>query len=176
MDQVETTEPSESLVAPSPVGQRCDRDDCENPAVFSYTWDWGEHGICCAEHQVRLAQLAAQLKRTVQFVALQPGAEPPLERSERVKLKAEVYAVEAELEETKGRNADLYRQAGGLAAQVQSLTVRHAEAQAQLRDAKAEADRESARADQLRRENADMVDEITRLRLLVDTGETQPGT
>jgi len=172
-EETETTGEVEDFDATQ--GQPCDVDGCDKAARFTYTWDWGQTGVCCEQHQVEFGQKSQTLKRNCQFVALNPGAEAPLERTERAQLKGECYALEMEITDYKNRNASLYEQNRQLAGQVQALTVREAESGAQLRDMRATVEKETKAADTYRRRNAEMVDELTRLRLLVSTEDTQPG-
>jgi hypothetical protein len=97
-------------VAPVPL---CDRPGCNEPALFAYVWEWGEKGQCCPKHHFELNQAAQNISRSIQCSPLIPAGPAPLLREERVRLKSEAYALEAELEETKSR-AWVYRQNTGL--------------------------------------------------------------
>ena len=145
----------------------CDKQGCQERAVFSYTWDWGQHGVCCAKHQVELAQTSKQLERGVQFVALSAGAAPPVERAERIALISGKLAAEAELDEAKLRGVELYNQNTQLIAQVQSLTLRAREREAQLTARNAELAEAESNLRQRDAQLADALDELGRLRVLV---------
>ena len=156
----------------------CDQPECSEPATHSYTWEWGATGTVCAKHQVILQQTAVNLGRAITFSPLSSGATPPLQREERVKLRAEALVLGEELAEAKDRGLDLYRQNTLLTQQVQSLTVRNREAEAQRKDALGASERADQRLRELEAENAHMADELSRLRVLVDmppVDETQPG-
>ncbi len=159
--------------------QLCDQKDCNDPATHAYTWAWGTSGTCCPKHQIVLQQTADQIARTINFSPLNANATPPLQREERVRLKAEALVLDEELKEAKQRGLDLYRQNTNLTQQVQSLTVRNREAEAQRKDAIADLQRSELRQQQLEAENATLADELSRLRVLVDmpppAEETQPG-
>lgn len=145
--------------------QICDR-DCEKPAAFSYVWEWGEHGVCCPEHQAVLQQTAQNLGRTITFTAL-ALAPAPLQRDERVRLIAEKLAAEAELEEVKKNHADLYNDGVKLTNQVQSLTTRKAALELQLKDLDRKNTELDARCQELEAVQADQIAELERLRRLV---------
>jgi len=150
------------------MDQMCDQTDCKERATHSYTWEWGASGVCCAKHQMVLAQTAASLQRQIHFSPINDGAAPPLQREERVKLRAEALVLGEELEEAKLRGLELYRQNTQLISQVQSLTVRAREQEAQLRDAVKARDDLDLRVASLESENATLHDELGRLRVLVD--------
>lgn len=145
----------------------CDQPDCSEPATHSYTWEWGQSGTCCPKHQQILQQTAGNLGRSITFGGLSGDATPPLQREERVRLKAEALVVAEELEEAKLRGLDMYRQITQLTQQVQSLTVRHREAEAQKKDAVAARDEMDRRLQALEAENAELTDELGRLRVLL---------
>jgi chromosome segregation ATPase len=157
----------------------CDQAGCSAPATHTYTWEWGQSGTCCALHQTTLQQTSVNLGRSVTFGGLNANATPPLQREERVRLKAESLVLAEELTEAKQRGLELYRQNTQLTAQVQSLTVRGREAEAQKKDAVAARDEMDQRLGVLEAENASLSDELGRLRVLVDlpppSDDTQPG-
>ena len=162
---------------PEPINL-CDQPDCKEPATHSYTWEWGATGTCCAKHQVILQQNADNLARKISFALLASSGTPPLQREERVRLKAEALVANEELAEAKARGLDLYRQNTLLTQQIQSMTVRNREAEAQRKDAVLALERAEARLQELESENATLTDELSRLRVLVElppAEETQPG-
>lgn len=152
--------------------QQCDRKEadgktCGEPAKFSYAWDWGETGVCCAKHQTLQVQQQQNLGgRVFTFHALQPTGPVPMTRDERSRLKGEVYALEEEVKELKVRGLDLYNENVKLAAQVQSLTVRNRELVAQSKDAAGDLEKAHVALAQKEAEHGDMADELTRLRTL----------
>lgn len=153
----------------------CDQSETPEPATHSYVWEWGASGTCCARQVPILQQTATNLGRSITFGVLTSGATPPLQRDERVKLKAESFVLAEELSEAKARGLDMYRQNTLLTSQVQALTVRNREAEAQKKDAIAARDEMDQRLKALESENASLTDELGRLRVLVDVSETQPG-
>jgi seryl-tRNA synthetase len=166
--------------APPLVGQTCDcaEGTCEDPAVFAYTWDWGQAGACCARHQVELVQRSKSLRRHVQFTVIAPGAAPPVQREERVRLIAEKLTAQEELKEAQMRGAEMLRQNQQLAQQVQVLTARERERDAQLKQARAELGEQRGIADRLAAESAELADEVSRLRVLAAVPpevDTRPG-
>jgi hypothetical protein len=138
-------------------------------ATHAYVWAWGESGVCCPRGVASLRQTADQIGRTIEFSVLNPGLEPPLERTERVRLKAEVYAAEAELSDAKARGLELYRQNTLLAQQAQAATVRGRESEAQLSDATARVATLTGQLASRDAEHGDLVDEIERLKLIAGT-------
>jgi hypothetical protein len=188
---VETDSEEDAQLAVA-LPQLCDRPDCSAPARWSYSWEWGESGVCCDAHKAEMTQLQRALKRTCQFGALATGP-APIERGERVALKGTIYALEEELAEAKARGLEQHRQLQLLAGQAQMVTVRNREAEAQLAAARASERKQTALADKLAQENGEMADELSRLTLMVEpvlprvqptgsTGvvdresDTQPGT
>lgn len=154
----------------------CDQSATPEPATHSYVWEWGASGTCCASQVPILQQTANNLGRSITFGVITSGATPPLQREERVKLKAEAFVLAEELSEAKARGLDMYRQNTQLTAQVQSLTVRNREAEAQKKDAIAARDEMDRRLKALESENASLNDELGRLRVLVDASSTHPGS
>lgn len=153
----------------------CDQSETPEPATHSYVWEWGASGTCCARQVPILQQTANNLGRAITFGLLTSGATPPLQREERVRLKAEAFTLGEELAEAKARGLEMYRQNTLLTAQVQALTVRNREADAQRKDAVAARDEMDQRLAALQSENASLSDELGRLRVLVDVSETEPG-
>jgi hypothetical protein len=159
----------------------CDQSEAAEPATHSYVWEWGASGTCCARQVPILQQTANNLGRSITFALLNASGTPPLQREERVRLKAEALVLAEELAEAKLRGLDMYRQNTLLTQQVQSLTVRNREAEAQKKDAVAARDEMDQRLAVLESENATLNDELGRLRVLVDravqapSDDTQPG-
>jgi len=168
---------NEITQAPPPGVPICDR-DCINPAAFSFTWAWGESGVCCAHHQFLMNQTANQIERTIQFAPLAAVGPAPLERPERIQLKSEIYALEAEASDLKLRGLEMYRLNERLTSQAQALTVRGRETEAQLRDASREIERLQVELAKRDAEHGDMVDELDRLRTLAAfiDAQTEPST
>lgn len=148
----------------------CDRGEvgapCGAKAVFGYQWDWGEKGHCCAEHATLLQQIGTQISRGVTLHPLHDAAPAPLLRDERTKLKAAALVLEEELEEAKSRGLDLYRINTQLRGDVNLLKVRNAEADAQLKDARAEVELLTEELAKREREAATMALELDRLQSL----------
>src|SRR5262245_11890217 len=148
---------------------------CKEQATHTYVWEWGETGVFCSTHQIVLQQTADNLQRRITFAPISSLATPPLQREERVRLRAEALVLGEELEEAKTRGLDLYRQNTALIAQVQSLTVREREAQAQRKDAVIAAEKAEVQLHDLQAENATLADELGRLRVLIDVGSPPQG-
>jgi hypothetical protein len=175
LERKETNKMEESTVKEAPPAgvPLCDREDCGAPATVSYAWSWGETGVCCAAHQFLMQQTANQIDRTIQFSALLAAGPPPLDRPERIRLKSEIYALEAELGDVKARGLDMYRLNERLTGQVQALTVRGRETEAQLRDASREIERLTCELQKRDAEHGNLTDELDRLRTLAQFLDTQ---
>lgn len=131
----------------------CDRDPTKE-AVYSYEWDWGEKGFCCAEQRQVLEQGAKNLNRRVIFTTIKVGP-APMELPERAAAHGKIYALEHELGVLKARNAALGEQLRVAAADSRTLlaNLRTCEATLGVRDVELEKARvdlamsERARAD-----------------------------
>ena len=161
-----------AAVAPESCGK------CDQHAVCKVMWDWGEVYNACARHQALATQINENLtggdgSRRVSFVAL-AHPEAPLTRSERAKLKGEVYACEMEIADLKGRGTDLYNENVALTRQLQALTVRNRETELQLQDEKQRAAQLELKLEERDAEHGNLVDELTRLRTLVKFQEERP--
>lgn len=156
-------------------------DHCDKPAVFAYNWDWGEAGVCCAEHQVVLGQKSKTLKRGCQFTAIASAASPPVQREERVRLIAEKLAAEAELGDSQQRALSLLRSNEHLASQVNMFSARSEAQKARIAELEAAALTHEEEIDARDRELGKLADEVSRLRLLagaagaLDEAGTLPG-
>lgn len=146
---------------------KCDQPLCQETATHAYTWEWGQSGAVCSKHQVLLQQTSENLGRKITFSPIDPSATPPITRDERVRMKAESLVLAEELTEAKTRGLEMYRQIELLTAQVQSLTVRNREAEAQLKDLANAREKAEARLVELEVENGDLADELGRLRVLL---------
>jgi hypothetical protein len=149
---------------------KCDR-DCSQTAVFAYTWEWGEKGVCCAEHQFLLQQTAGNLSRSINFAPIQSSVVVPMGRDERVKLKAEVYALEEESNDLRARGSLLYAENTALTRQVQAATTRLRETETLLTEDRAELVELRARLEERDAEHGSLVDELQRLRTLAKFSE-----
>lgn len=144
---------------------QCDQPDCTRAAVYAYSWEWGEKGVCCETHRFTLNQTSEHLKRAVHFAPLQQN-KAPITRDERTQLMAARLAAEAELEDVKTRGLDLYRENTNLTSQLQALTVRERETAAQLKDATATIQQLKDAAIRRDAELGQLSDEVSRLRTL----------
>jgi len=154
-----------------------DGSPCREPAVLSWRFDWGETGICCQAHGLLLQQTAQNLsshdlKRHVSLAPLENLAEPALERSERTALIAARISAEAETDELKRRGGMLYQQNVDLTGQVQVLTLRHREADAQLTDALAKNKRLEEQLHEREIELGTVTDELQRMQTLAAFADT----
>ena len=154
----------------------CTDPDCGENAVFSYVWSWGKQGLACAKHASLLNQTATNLSQTVMVAPLATAAPAPLLRDERVRLTAEVMVGKEELLEAKARGLDLYRENVSLTRQIQALTVRGRESEAQLKDAAIEVERLRTELDKRDAEHGEMADELDRLRTLAKFVDDTPPT
>lgn len=144
---------------------------CESPAVAMVHWPWGESYPVCATHQGLAQQTAENIGRTCSFAPIAVAAEAPLTRTERAKLKAEVYAAEMEIEDLKQRGLNLYQENVALTRQLQSLTVTHNETKAQLSESRDEAQAATELLEERSAELQTVTDEVLRLRTLTKFSE-----
>ena len=77
---------------------------CGGQALYSYVWAWGETGVACEALRFRLGQMAQRLNRQVTVTPLEPGAEPPVTRDERIAAQSRILALQAEIEELQARS------------------------------------------------------------------------
>lgn len=169
MEQQLATEPRTVAEAPP----KCDR-DCSSTAVFAYTWEWGEKGVCCATHQFLLQQTAGNLGRSVNFAPIASSVVVPMGRDERVKLKAEVYALEEEATDLRSRGSLLYQENTALTRQVQAATTRLREAERLLQESTDRTHELERRIEERDAEHGNLVDEVQRLRTLAKFVEQPP--
>lgn len=155
--------------------QKCDQ-DCNESAVFAYTWEWGAKGVCCAKHQFLLQQTAGNLGRSVNFAPIVAAVAPSLTRTERAQLKGEVYALEMEVQDLKARGTLLYQENTALTRQVQASTTRLRETELQLAEAHGELGRLGDKLEARDAEHGDLVDELQRLRTLAKFSAEPPAT
>lgn len=156
----------EMTTTPAERPPNCDRDKCAEPATFSYLWDWGEKGNCCATHQFLLQQTSETVARRVNFSPLIAAAPAPMARDERTRLKGENYALEEEIKDLKQRGATLYNENTTLTRQVQSTATRLRETEAQLKDAKVDLGVLGTKLEESDSQRGQLADEVSRLRTL----------
>lgn len=165
--------PQENAAQPGTVA--ADPPKCKHfpdePAVAMVIWPWGETYPVSAKGQALSAQTAENIGRSCSFSPLAVVAEPPLERSERARLKGEVYAAEAEIADLKQRGLNLYNENVALTRQLQALTVTHNETKAQLNDARGDAKAAAELLEERSAELQDVTDEVLRLRTLTKFSE-----
>lgn len=150
--------------------QTCDRTSaegvvCGEPATQSYSWEWGETGVCCDKHATLLQQIASQVNRTLTLTPLQ-RAPQPIGRDERIALKARAMVLEEELEAAKIRGLELYRINTQLAQETRLAKVREEEAGVQLREAEKQVNDLIEQVAKRDAENARLLSELQRLQLL----------
>lgn len=149
----------------------CDQTDCKQPAALQYRWDWGTTGVCCQEHGLLLQQTAHNLsshdlKRNISLTSLESAPEAPLERSERTALIAGKLSAEAEADEIRKRSGELYQANVALTGDVQRLTLRLREADAQLVHVRKQMDQLDAKLKQREIDLGTVTDELQRMQTL----------
>lgn len=153
---------------------------CGAKATHAVVWPWGEHLLACPTHAMLAQQTAENLQRSVLVTALPAPQNEPLTRTERVALKAEVYALEAEAEDLKARGLALYDENTRLTTQVLALQVRSKETAAQLVDARQLVEQLQDALQSSEAQRGELADEVSRLTSLVrfqpaePTDDTQP--
>lgn len=149
----------------------CNIDGCGEVATHSYVWAWGEAGYCCPKHVAILQQKAAQLKRTITFTALQPGAPSQITRDERTQLIAAKLAAEGETEDVKARNRDLYGANRQLTAEIVRMRTQLQQAESQNQDIAAELEQVTKEKMAALKESADAINEVARLQGILHARE-----
>lgn len=152
----------------------CDFDGCDQPAVYSYIFDWGQHGYTCAHHQIVRAQQARNIKRVCQFTALAAVAPAPVTRDERSQLIAAKLSAEAEADETRQRSLQLYQQHQQLAAELSRLQTVNSGLEARLATAKEDIELAVKERDLARADLGRAVDELQRVKTLNDALRARP--
>ena len=150
----------------------CDRKDgageqCTQQAVWTYLWEWGEGGVCCAEHGQLMQQMQEPLGRRVTLSQLAPAAPAALTRDERTLLIASKLSAEAEADDRKLRGLELYPENVKLTRQVQMQDLREKELRAQLKEHQKDIAELREQAAVRDTDHAEAVAELGRLRTLV---------
>jgi chromosome segregation ATPase len=149
----------------------CTVEECHDPAIAAFRWEWGDEGKCCARHQFLLRQKSGTLQRGIEFAVLDPNATPALTRDERTRFHASILTLEDELRDAKARGLDLYQSNTKIAEEARRLAARNRELEAQLKDATAElANTVDARDGHLA-DLADATAELDRLRAILPKPE-----
>jgi uncharacterized membrane protein YccC len=116
----------------------CGIQNCNEPALYAFTWAWGESGYCCGTHAVTLRHRAQALGRECQLNALKPGAPSPVTKDERVQMHARLLATEDENSDLKLRNLALFQGNEELTREIRRSHTELAELRSQLEDVRAE--------------------------------------
>lgn len=102
----------------------------DRPAVARFV-GCGTEGLASSEYMALLRQIAQQTEQPLEFVSL-PVAPDPLTRDERTQLLAARMSAEAETEEVKARNRDLYNLNTDLKAEVRRLNASNTDLEGKL--------------------------------------------
>jgi hypothetical protein len=159
VQQLETTD-----TLPPGIYETCD--ECTEPAVWSYRWDWGAVGKVCALHGALLQQKSVTLERSVALHPIAQSQPAPLMRDERTKLVAKTLVLEAELEEAKAAGLAMYRKNGELQIQLNTAMVRERELKAQAAEVQPKLGELERRNTELDQANGALLVELERLRAL----------
>lgn len=119
-------------------------------AVYSYTWEWGETGLCGHTGRTLLQQASGNLGRRVDFHPLETGPRP-MELEERAQFAGKVYALEAELAAVRDRGQALYLETERLRADNRLLVVQKGQLEARL----------AQEVDPLRRQVQELTEELS---------------
>jgi septal ring factor EnvC (AmiA/AmiB activator) len=113
---------------------RCSFESCEQEAMFSYVWAWGENGVCCERHRFILGQQSQRLARPVTVTPLDPGAPAPLRTDERIGFHARAMALQEELHEVQARSMKLHEGNEDLARQLRTMSAQKAVLESELQE------------------------------------------
>lgn len=162
-------------VAPlAPVAALCDVDGCQEPAQFSYLWDWGQTGLCCAHHALILRQKSGNLNRTVTIQSLVAPAPTAMTRDERIRMRAEVMTIQEDVAELKQRNLELYNANQELTRELRRMGTELSQLQDMLADARAEADQLTADKMTALADLGTRTAELVRLEAVLHAADTRP--
>lgn len=153
------------------AGKLCTHEGCGKPAIYAYTWAWGETGKCCADHQFELQQKAEQLARTISFVPLDAGIAPAVERDERIGYNAKILTLEEELAASRARGLELYTVNTKLAEEGRLLMARNNDLGRRLDASQSHALELEQRNAELLSANGERQEEIDRLRAFLPSDE-----
>lgn len=156
----------EPVEAAEPAAPLCKT--CGEPAVFQYSYEWGETGYACAKHVINVQQTATNTRRQVQIVAVNPGWKPPITRDERTRLVAERLVACEERDEANGRSVLLHNQVVELSKAVQRMTLIDREKNVQLQELRAEVAAANAALRERETQLAAAGEELGRLRLITE--------
>jgi len=162
----QANEQPETPAAAAQTVHLCTVDDCHEPAVAGYQWDWGERGVCCAKHQFLLRQKQPAIGRGLQFAVLPGATTSPMTRDERTRMHATVLTLEDELRDAKSRGLELYQSNTKLAEESRRLAARNRELEAQLKDMQHEMQALSDKHDTHLADLQDARDELNRAQRL----------
>lgn len=174
--------------APAPLSTVADGppvcDECGAPAVFAFAFPWsgpGSSGKVCAAHAVTKQQIATNTGRECIISALPPPTNLPLTRDERVKLKAETYALEEECKDLKARGLELYNENTRLTQQLHAATARQNATKHQLDERDAQLKQTQEALEHAQAQLGELQDEASRLRTLAklqpeDLEEPEPAS
>lgn len=152
----------------------CTVDGCNETALYAYTWDWGESGFCCGLHAVTLRHRSMALGRAVTLTALKPGAVAPVSHDERIQMHAKLLAAEDTVREVKERNAALFEANRQLTEEIRRMRIEASELNAQLKDARAEADQLTSEKMAALRQLGETNHELARLQGILDAAAQAP--
>lgn len=148
----------------------CSEPDCNQPAVFTFVWPWGDPAACCSTHRVHAQQKADALGRgALNFTPLDPGAPQPITRDERVMLRATNLTLQEELSETKALLGKLHSTNGELSSEVRRLRARGEVQEALINEIKRDNDRLIQERDSAHADAGEAKTELGRLKLMLPT-------
>lgn len=145
----------------------------ELEAKWRARWEWGENVHVSDEGRAELEQLAGNLGRRVEFSELTPGQSPPVERAERVAYKSQIFALEEEIVELRGKCASLYAELTTTRADHRLMLIKSSAAETAVKSSNDERDKANAAALALTRENTLLKDEVSTLRAVLGDVEKQ---
>lgn len=147
---------------------------CGEPAIYAYTWPWGESGYVCGMHAITLRHKAEALGRDLTLTSLRPGAVPPVTQDERVRYNAQILGAQQEVEAVKQRAGALFAANQELTAEVQQCRIDIQQLGSQIADLRAELDQSVKEKMQALSELGSANHDRARLQGILDAAQKDP--
>lgn len=147
---------------------------CGAPAVFAFTWPWGETGYVCSRCSVSVTNRGEALGRPAVMTPLVHAPATPLNIDERRDMHARVLAANDEVAAVKARNLELFRNNQTLTTEISRLQLEADELRSQVADARAEAEQLTKEKMDALRQLAETNHELARLEGVLRAAESAP--
>lgn len=101
----------------------CSEEGCNEEALYTYVWPWGQEGSCCGVHRVVVNQRSTQMldRGELQFSVIDPNRPKEVSRDERARLRAEILVRDEDIASLKNQVAGLHSSQAKLADEARRL-------------------------------------------------------